>query len=306
MKIRELKGVYPILATPFTEDCEVDTASLRKLVQFQLEAKVNGISLFGNASEMYTLTEEERDVIANIVMEEVDGRVPLVFGTGATGLQQAIHLSKKAEKIGADALMILPPYMVKPDAQSMYEYFSEIAKEVDIPIMMQDAPIASGVSIPVDIMVKLANENQNIQYVKVEAPPTTTKITEVLSQAGDNLKVFGGLNGMYLFEEVRRGAIGTMPACEFPEVCVKIFDLYFSGKENEAKRYFYKHLPLIRIGTLAKYAMSVHKEILKDGGIISTSKVRNPNVPINNSIKEEIHLITEELNLLALDKKVLF
>lgn len=303
MKERELKGVYPILATPFTDDYEVDIESLKNLIHFQLEAKVDGISIFGNASEMYTLTEDERDIIGKIVIEEVQGKVPIVFGTGATGLTQAIQLSKKAEELGADALMIIPPYMVKPDAQGIYEYFAGIAESVNIPIMMQDAPIASGVSIPVDIMVKLSNEYQNIKYVKVEAPPTTMKISEVLKKTNGNLKVFGGLNGMYLFEELRRGAIGTMPACEFPDVCIEIFRLYNSGKYDEAKKYFYKHLPLIRIGTLAKYAMSVHKQILKDGGIISTSRVRNPNVPIDESIIEEVNLITQELDLFALNGK---
>ncbi|WP_053218218.1 dihydrodipicolinate synthase family protein [Virgibacillus senegalensis] len=304
MKNKELNGVFPILATPFTDDYQVDYQSLKRLIRFQLEARVDGISIFGNASEMYTLTEDERELIGQVVMEEVAGKIPVVFGTGATGIPQAIQLSKKAEQAGASALMIIPPYMVKPDPQRIYDYFAEIAQAVNIPIMMQDAPIASGVSIPVDIMVKLANNYENIQYVKVESPPTTIKISKVLEQADGKLKVFGGLNGMYLFEEIRRGAVGTMPACEFPDVCVRIFELFHDRKEEEAKRYFFKHLPLIRIGTLAKYAMGVHKQILKDGGIISTSLVRNPNVPIDESIKEEIDLITTELDLLALSGKV--
>ncbi|MCM3760334.1 dihydrodipicolinate synthase family protein [Alkalihalobacillus oceani] len=301
MRDVELKGVYPILATPFDENYEVDVESLERLIQFQLDAGVDGIAIFGNASEMYTLTEEERDLISQIVIKEVNGKVPIVFGTGATGLAQAIHYSEKAEEIGASALMVTPPYMVKPDAKRIYEYFAEIAKVVNIPIMMQDAPIASGVTIPVEIMVTLAQNCPNIKYVKVEAPPTTIKISEVLQKAEGKLKVFGGLNGMYLFEEIRRGAVGTMPACEFPDVCVKIFSLFDEGKQDEAKKLFYKHLPLIRIGTLAKYAMSVHKQILKDGGIISTANVRNPNVPIEESIKAEIDLITKELDLLALN-----
>ncbi|WP_035709760.1 dihydrodipicolinate synthase family protein [Salibacterium aidingense] len=301
---RELEGVFPILATPFTDDYKIDVPSLRKLIHFQLEAKVDGISIFGNASEMYALTEEEREHISKIVIEEVKGKVPVVFGTGATGIPQAVQLSQRAEKAGADALMVLPPYMVKPDSRRMYEYFAEIAVSVSLPIMMQDAPIASGVSIPVEVMAQLAEDYENIQYVKVEAPPTTMKISEVLKKTDGRLKVFGGLNGMYLFEEIRRGAVGTMPACEFPEVCVSIFDLFKAGKEEEAKRHFYKHLPLIRMGTIAKYAMSVHKQILKDGGIIASSAVRNPNVPMDASIKEELDLITKEINLLALNGEV--
>ncbi|WNQ14106.1 dihydrodipicolinate synthase family protein [Paenibacillus aurantius] len=283
-----LEGVYPILATPFTDRGEVDEESLRELVRFQLQAKVNGIALFGNASEMYTLLEREREVIAAIVTDEVKGRVPLVFGSGHTGLEGAVQLSKWAQKAGADALMVLPPYMVKPDGKRMIEYFSAIAKAVDIPIMLQDAPVASGVSIPVSTMAKLAKECENISYVKVEAPPTTVKITEVLEQSEGRLTVFGGLNGMYYYEELCRGAAGTMPACEFPDVCVEIYRRFVSGDRESARALFYQYLPFIRIGTVAGFAMSVHKEVLKEGGVIQSAYVRNPNAPIDNILRKEV------------------
>lgn len=298
-----LEGVYPILATPFTDTGKLDEESLTELVRFQLAANVNGIALFGNASEMYTLLEEERDRVTEIVTKEVNGRVPLVFGTGHTGVEGAIQLSKKAEAAGADALMILPPYMVKPDAPRLYDYFAAVAQAVSIPIMLQDAPIASGVNIPVDVMIKLAADFDNISYVKVEAPPTTVKITEILEKSNGNLRVFGGLNGMYLIEELERGAVGTMPACEFPDLCRKIFEYYRSGNVETARKTFYRLLPFIRIGTMPKYAMSVHKEVLKAGGIIRSAYVRNPNVPIDDQIQREVFHTLHDLDLLALNWK---
>lgn len=298
-----LKGVYPILATTFTETGEVDEQSLRELVRFQLAAKVNGIALFGNASEMYTLLEREREMIADIVIDEVKGRVPLVFGSGHTGLEGAVQLSKWAQRAGADALMVLPPYMVKPDGKRMIEYFAAIAKAVDIPIMLQDAPIASGVSIPVSTMVKLAKEYDNISYVKVEAPPTTVKITEVIEQSEGRLTVFGGLNGMYYYEELCRGAVGTMPACEFPDVCVQIYQLFTSGEKDEARALFYRYLPFIRIGTIAGFAMSVHKEVLKAGGVIQSAYVRNPNAPADENLLKEALETLSGLDPLVLNWK---
>jgi dihydrodipicolinate synthase/N-acetylneuraminate lyase len=283
----KLEGVYPILATPFSETGEVDEQSLRELVRFQLQAKVNGIALFGNASEMYTLLDREREMIAGIVTDEVKGQVPLVFGSGHTGLEGAVQLSKWAQKAGADALMVLPPYMVKPDGKRMYEYFAAIAKAVDIPLMLQDAPIASGVSIPVASMIKLSKDFDNISYVKVEAPPTTHKITEVVEQSEGRLTVFGGLNGMYYYEELCRGAVGTMPACEFPDVCVQIYQLFKAGDREAARALFYQYLPFIRIGTIAGFAMSVHKEVLKAGGVIQSAYVRNPNAPIDDILRRE-------------------
>lgn len=295
-----LEGVYPILATPFTEAGEVDEKSLRELVRFQLEAEVNGIALFGNASEAYTLLDRERESIAAIVKEETKGRVPLVFGSGHTGLEGAVSLSKWARQAGADALMVMPPHMVKPDGPRMFDYFAAIAKAVDIPIMLQDAPVASGVTIPVGTMVRLAKEFDNIRYVKVEAPPTTVKITEVIEQAEGRLAVFGGLNGMYYYEELYRGAVGTMPACEFPDVCVSIYRLWKSGERAKAKALFYQYLPFIRIGTIAGFAMSVHKEVLQAGGVIRSARVRNPNAPADDILRREVFETLEGLDPLVL------
>lgn len=296
----KLEGIYPILATPFTDTGAVDEESLRELVRFQLHAQVDGIALFGNASEMYTLLDEERERIAEIVVSEVDGRVPLVFGSGHTGVEGAVRLSQQAEQAGADALMVLPPYMVKPDGIRLYEYFAAIARAVEIPIMLQDAPIASGVTIPIPIMVKLAKEFDNIQYVKAEAPPTSIKVTEILNQSEGQLTVFGGLNGMYFYEELRRGAVGTMPACEFPDVCVQIYQSFKAGDLDTARRIFYQYLPFMRIGTIPGFAMAVHKEVLKAGGVIRSAYVRNPNAPMDDILRNEVMETLKDLDPLVL------
>lgn len=282
------KGVYPILATPFTDEGAVDEESLRRLVRFQLLGGVDGIALFGNASEMYTLLEREREQIAAIVAEETAGRVPLVFGSGHTGLEGAVQLSKWAQQAGAAALMVLPPYMVKPDGPRMYEYFAGVARAVDLPIMLQDAPIASGVSIPVPLMVRLCKEFPHITHVKVEAPPTTTKISEAIALSDGGLTVFGGLNGIYYYEELGRGAAGTMPACEIPDIFVRIHGLFAAGAREEARSLFYRYLPFLRIGTIAGHAMAVHKEVLREGGIIDSAYVRNPNAPADAVLRREV------------------
>ncbi|MFD0676086.1 MULTISPECIES: dihydrodipicolinate synthase family protein [unclassified Paenibacillus] len=295
-----LEGVYPILATPFTEQGDVDENSLRELVRFQLHAKVDGIALFGMASEMYTLLDDEKARIAEIVVDEVKGQVPLVFGSGHTGLEAAVQLSKRAEKSGADALMVLPPYMAKPDGKRLYDYFAAVAKAVTIPIMIQDAPLASGVNMPAAMLARLSKEFENIAYVKVEAPPTTFKVTEVLEQSEGRLTVFGGMNAMYFYEELGRGAVGTMPACEFPEVCVSIYQAFKAGDLDTARRTFYQYLPFLRIGTLPGSAMAVHKEILKAGGVIESAYVRNPNAPIDERTRHEALDTLKDLDLLAL------
>ncbi|HHW31485.1 MAG TPA: dihydrodipicolinate synthase family protein [Clostridiaceae bacterium] len=299
-KIR-FSGVFPILATPFNEDGSVDYDSLKELVRFELTAEVDGLGLFGMASETYTLLASEKYKIAEVVKNEIKGRIPLIFGSGHTSAEGAVQLSIEAQRQGADALMVMAPSMVKPDGKRLYEYFAKIAHAVDIPIMIQDAPLASNVNIPSSLIAKLAKEFENIQYVKVEAPPTIIKIAEILEATQGDVTVFGGMNGMYMYEEFLCGSAGTMPACEFPDVAVSIYRNFINGKHDEAREIFYKYLPMIRIGTLPNYAMSVHKEILKKGGVIKSAYVRNPNSPLDDETRKVVFETLKNRELLALN-----
>jgi len=298
---KRLSGAFPILATPFNEDGSVDFDSLRELIKFEIKAGVDGLGLFGMASEAYTLLESEKCEITEVIKDEVKGRIPLIFGSGHTSAEGAVQLSLKAQKDGAAALMIMPPSMAKPDGKRLYEYFAKIANAVDVPIMIQDAPLASGVAIPTALIARLAKEFKNIQYVKVEAPPTLIKITEILEATQGDLTIFGGMNGMYMYEELARGAVGTMPACEFPDITVQIYRDYIAGNHDQARELFYKYLPMIRIGTIPNYAMSVHKEILKRGGVIKSAYVRNPNAPLDDVMRKEAFNTLEGRELLALN-----
>lgn len=299
---QRLQGVCPILPTPFLEDNTIDVQGLRNEVNFLLKAGVTGIALFGNASEAFALTKAEKQLIADTVVDENKGRVPLIFGSGSTGTELAIENSQWACANGADILMIMPPYMIKPDAQRIYEYYAAIAKAVDKPIMIQDAPNACGVAVPVDIMLRLAEEFDNVQYVKAEAPPTFQKAKKIVDAAKGKLTVFGGLNGTFFYEELCVGVVGTMPAGEFPDVLVKVYNLFAAGKRQEAKEVFYRYLPFIRLGSIpGGMAMAVHKEVLKRGGIIQTTKVRNPFIPADETLIGLVMDALDGLELLALD-----
>lgn len=296
-----LKGVCPILPTPFDENNHVDEESLRRVVRFMLEAKVTGIALFGNASEAFALTQEEKEQIAGVVAEETAGAVPLVFGAGGTSTETAISSCHWAESAGADVLMIMPPYMIKPDGKRIYEYYAGIAQNVQTPIMIQDAPGACGVSIDIQTIVKLATEFEMIQYVKSEAPPTFQKAKAVIDAAEGRFAVFGGMNGAFFYEELCAGVVGTMPAGEFPDVLVKVYDLFAVGKRDEAKAVFYQYLPFIRLGNIpGGSAMAVHKEVLKMGGIFSTARVRGPYIPASDFLKELIYDCVDGMDLKAL------
>ena len=296
---KRLTGVCPILPTPFQENGEIDVASLKREVEFLIESGVSGIALFGNASEAFALKKSEKELIAKTVVEVCRGRVRLVFGSGSTGTELAIENSLWAAENGADILMIMPPYMIKPDAQRTYEYFAAIASAVDKPIMIQDAPGACGVTMSVDTIVRLVENFENICYVKAEAPPTFQKAKKIIDALGDKVSVFGGLNATFFYEELCCGVCGTMPAGEFPEVLVRVYDRFVSGDRKGAREEFYKYLPFIRLGSIpGGMAMAVHKEILKKGGIFTCASVRNPYVPADGQL---IGLVYDALDGLTLD-----
>lgn len=175
-----------------------------------------------------------------------------------------------------------------------------MAGSVTIPIQIQDAPNATGVTLPTPLLVRLNREIENIQYVKVEATPSAPKVTDVIQQSEGRLAVFGGGNSVYMYEEFSRGAVGTMPACEFPEVCVRVWRAFRSGDRAAARAEFYKYLPLMRYGTQPGAAMSIHKEILRMGGIFSTAGVRNPNYDIDETTRAELTELLSGMDLMAL------
>ncbi len=274
--MKPLQGILPIVATTFHPDGSVDMESQIRLVKHLLSQKVHGIALFGNASEGYTLSEEERTTILDAILHEVAGRVPVIVSTGHTGTDQAVRQSVTAAERGADALMVLPPYLLKPDGQGVYEYFQAISDAVRIPIMVQDAPLMTGVTMPVPLLVRMGKELEHVRYAKVEAPPTATKTGDLVSQAEGSIVALGGLNGNFLIEELDRGAQGTMPGCDLCATFVRIWDLYHAGSRAEARKLFAQALPLIRYELQPGMGVSVMKHNLVREGIIACSRVRHP------------------------------
>jgi 2-keto-3-deoxy-L-arabinonate dehydratase len=281
----KLEGVYPILNTTFHDDGSLDLASQARLVEYLLEAGAHGLGLFGNASEGYTLNGSEREQILKLVCKEVNCRVPLVVSSGHTGTDGAVELSREAEGLGADALMVLPPYYLKTDADGLMYYFESIGKAVSIPIMVQDAPLMTQVAMPPALLARMGREIERVQYAKVEAPPTAPKVSAVVAAGG--ITVFGGLNGQFLIEEVQRGARGVMPGSDMIAMFVDIWNLLAGGELTEAWRIFTRTLPLIRFELQPGMGVAAMKHNLMAAGVIGSARVRHPTASLDaQSLKE--------------------
>jgi 2-keto-3-deoxy-L-arabinonate dehydratase len=291
----DYEGIFPIVLTTFDEHFEVDEQSQLALVNHLIDGGAHGVAIFGNASEGYALSETEKARLMKIILAEVRGRVPVFVSTGHTGTHVAVQLSRAAEEAGADGLMVLPPYFLKPAAEDLFGYYQAISDAVSIPVMIQDAPLLTAVNIGAAQMARMARECRNVRYTKVEAPPTALKVTEVKEAAGESLVIFGGLNGHFLLEELQRGARGTMPGSDLVEMFVRVWDDYEQGHYKEARAEFNRHLPLIRFELQPGLGVSAMKHHLKMRGVIRHTTVRPPTRSLDARGVEELQQILTDL-----------
>ncbi len=275
----QLEGVFPILNTTFASDGALDLPSQERLVEHLLEAGAHGLGLFGNASEGYAVTASERTTILELVRKRVNGRIPLVVSSGHTGTDVAVQLSREAADMGASALMVLPPYYMKTDADGLMFYFDAISRAAGIPIMVQDAPLMTQVAMPPALLARMAREIEHVRLVKVEAPPTAPKVSAVV--AASDIVVFGGLNGQFFIEEVERGARGIMPGSDLIPMFVAVWDRLESGDREGAWRIFTSALPLIRFELQPGLGVSAMKHNLAAAGVIRSARVRHPTAALD-------------------------
>jgi 4-hydroxy-tetrahydrodipicolinate synthase len=293
MQTESMRGVFPILVTPFDEHARVDEDSLCSLVEFALAAGVHGLGV-ALGSEIFKLSEAERDQVTRTVVRQVHGRVPVVINSGAPGADLAVHYSRAAEENGADALMVIPPAFMPAGPEEVLEYFQAISAAVKIPIFIQDTAAAPVSAV---LAARIAAECERVRYIKVECPPVLPKLAGMVAGAGERLTVFGGAGGTYFIEEMRRGSQGTMPFPSQPEAFVQVWDLFQRGEEAAAYEVFNRTiLPLNRLADAgAGIFYTVHKELLRRRGAIRTAKVRNPAPPLDDLTRRELDQLIHDL-----------
>lgn len=293
MSQKAMRGVFTILVTPFDEKSRVDEESLRRLVEFNLQAGVHGVGV-ALGSEIFRLSEAEREQVTRVVVSQVRGRVPVVINTGGGGTELAVFYSVRAEECGADALMVMPPTFMPVGSAEIREYFMAISAAVRIPIFIQDT---SASPVSADLARQITEESEQVRYIKVESYPLPLKVAEAVNKAGKWLTVFGGAGGNYFIEEMRRGSAGTMPGCSQPEAFVEVWNRFQGGDEPGARAVFDQEIAavnrLVDHGWGAFY--HVHKEILRQRGIIRCATVRGPIAPLDNVTAGEIKKVVEIL-----------
>ena len=293
MTDKQLRGIVPILITPFDPEGRIDTDSLKSLIDFNIDAGVHGLGV-AIGSEVFKLSEAERELVTRTVVDHVNGRVPVVINTGASGTALAAQYSRAAEAAGADALMIIPPFFLPASPAEIVDYYKTIDAEVGIPIVLQDVPQAP---VPPGMAMRLADECRNVTYIKVETLPITTKVAEMSAAAGDRLTIFGGAGGSYFIEEMRRGAQGTMPFCSQPAAFVETWNRFQAGDEKGAREVFDRTIMAVnRLGAQGgDLFFHLHKQLLVKLGVIQHAHVRSPTLTVDPISQREIDDLLEQV-----------
>lgn len=297
--ITELAGVFPITATPFDAEGRVDEDSIATLVDFEAHCGVHGLNVLGIMGEAHKLTEAERRRVAELFIKGAAGRFPVVVGTSHAGTGVAIELSQAAEATGAAAVMVAPPAGLRGDG-AILGHYRAVAAAISIPLVVQDEPVTTGVLMSPDLLARIATEVEGCAYVKLEEPPTPTKITALRRlPGGDRLRIFGGMNGMYFLEELSRGAVGIMTGVAVPDILVKIYGKFRAGDVAGAATVYDRCASYIRYEAQQGIGLALRKEVLRLRGAIKESFVRPPSPTLDDVTRVELADVLARTGLLT-------
>lgn len=272
------KGVFPVVPTTFNDAGGLDLESQKRCVDFMIEAGSTGLCILANFSEQFVLADAEREVLTKTILEHVKGRVPVIVTTTHFSTQITIARSVQAQQWGAAMVMVMPPYhgatIRVPEAQ-IYEYFARLSDAINIPIMIQDAPV-SGTPLSVPLLARMAQEIKQVSYFKIETAGAASKLRELIRVGGDAIEgPWDGEEAITLMPDLDAGATGAMTGGGFPDGIRKIVDAYVAGRRDEAAAHYQQWLPLINYENRQGGILTA-KALMKEGGVIACEVGRHP------------------------------
>ena len=275
-------GVYLITVTPFTDDGALDLASTDRMVDFCLKAGVSGLTVLGIMGEATKLTAEESRVFVKQVLTRVAGRVPVVVGASAPGFAPMRELTESVMTMGASGVMVAPPSTVRTDDQ-IVAYFDMVNETLgkDVPWVLQDHPVSTGVQMSTAVVLKILKNSPTCVMLKHEDCPGLAKLSAIraASERGDLARVSiltGNGGGLFLPEELTRGADGAMTGFAYPEMMVDVCRAHAAGNIERSHDIFDAYLPLARYEQQAGIGLAVRKHILAARGVIASAAIRKP------------------------------
>jgi 4-hydroxy-tetrahydrodipicolinate synthase len=287
-----MKGIVPILATPFHDDESVDLDSLSRLVEFMAGIGVDGVTVLGVLGESNRLSDEERAKIVKTAVAAAQGRIPVVVGTSHTGTGVVRYYSRIAQDLGAGAVMVTPAKEPVPDEDRILESFRRISDGLSIPIVLQDHPASTEVHMSVALMLRLLQEVPGIKCIKEEAVPTAAKIRQLREGSKENpVPILTGLGALYAPFDLEAGSDGFNTGFAFPEVLMAMLR---AAKRSDWKRVYQLYswfAPLIVFEQ--QPGVAIRKEILRRRGLLQSARARHPGATISAPVAKQLEALLE-------------
>jgi len=275
---RPYKGVFPVAPTVFDADGRLDLAGQKRAIDFMIDAGSHGLCILANFSEQFSLSDDERELLTRTILEHVAGRVPVIVTTTHFSSRVCVERSERAEDRGAAMVMVMPPYhgaTIRVREKEIYEFFGTLSEAIDIPIMIQDAPV-SGTVLSAAFLAQMATEIEHVAYFKIETAGAASKLRELIRLGGAAIEgPWDGEEAITLLPDLDAGATGSMTGGGYPDGIRRIVDAYAAGRREDAIAEYTRWLPLINCENRQGGLLSA-KALMQEGGVIACEAPRHP------------------------------
>src|SRR5471032_809632 len=296
------RGVFPVAPTVFDASGRLDLDGQRRAIDFMIDAGSHGLCILANFSEQFALTDDERAEVQKAVLEHVAGRVPVIVTTTHFSSDVCAARSRAAQDAGAAMVMVMPPYhgaTIRVGEAGIREFYSRVSDAIDIPIMIQDAPVA-GTALSASFLASLARDVEHVSYFKIETAQADSKLRELIELGGDAVVgPWDGEDAITLIPDFDAGATGAMTGGGYPDGIRKIVDAYAAGDTEKAAVLYEQWLPLINYEN-RQCGLAACKALMMEGGVIRSDTTRHPFAAMHPSTRAGLLKVARRLDPLVL------
>lgn len=297
-----MRGVFPVVPTIFHDDGSVDLDGQRRAVDFMIDAGSEGVCILANFSEQFVLSDEERETLMTAILAHVAGRVPVIVTTTHFSSRVAAERSRRAQDAGAAMVMLMPPYhgaTIRVGEAGIFDFFRVVSDAIDIPIMIQDAPVA-GTPLSAPFLARMAREIGNVSYFKIETAQAAAKLRDLIALGGDFIVgPWDGEEAITLMADLEAGATGAMTGGGYPDGIRQITDAWFAGRHDDARIAYERWLPLINYEN-RQCGLAAAKALMQAGGVIASDALRHPIAPLRAEARSGLLAIARRLDAAVL------
>jgi len=280
-------GIFPVVPTTFDESGALDLASQKRCIDFMIDAGSDGLCILANFSEQFVLSDEEREVLTRVILEHVAGRVPVIVTTTHFSSRICAERSRRAQDLGAAMVMVMPPYhgaTIRVGEAAVYDFFRAVSDAIDIPIMIQDAPVA-GTPLSAPFLARMAKEIEHVAYFKIETAGAASKLRELISLGGDAVEgPWDGEEAITLLADLDAGATGSMTGGAYMDGLRPIIMDFLAGRREQAVEGYTRWLPLINYEN-RQCGLLAAKALMLEGGVITCDAPRHPVAPMHPAVR---------------------